>query len=81
MAVLDLLEALSREADERPDDPEVWLRLTEALLEQNAVEPARHLLARARTSEPSTAKQWRQLGELGLTHGLEKPPGPSAVAR
>ncbi|MCB9651782.1 MAG: DUF4388 domain-containing protein [Deltaproteobacteria bacterium] len=77
MAVLDLLEALSREADERPDDPEVWLRLTEALLEQNAVEPARHLLARARNSEPSTAKQWRQLGELGLR--LDEP-GPALEA-
>lgn len=77
MAVLDLLEALSREADERPDDPEVWLRLTEALLEQNAVEPARHLLARARLSEPSTARQWRQLGELGLR--LDEP-GPALEA-
>ena len=69
MTSLDQLEALSREADQRPDDPDVWIRMADALLEHGSIEPARYMLERARDCGPATAGQWRQLGELAFRVG------------
>ena len=69
MKKLDLLTVLSREAEARPEDPDVWLKMAEALLDHQSVEPARHLLTRARDCAPKDPAQWRKLSELTLRTG------------
>lgn len=63
------LQALSRAAESSPKDPDVWLRLAEALLNNGSADAARHMLVRARNCEPKSGEQWKKLGELG--HRLE----------
>lgn len=65
MAVWEVLHSLSRAAEEQPDNPEVWLRLAEALLDNGSVDAARHMLVRARSCQPEATEQWRRLGDLG----------------
>ncbi|MEO1228395.1 MAG: DUF4388 domain-containing protein [Myxococcota bacterium] len=65
MAVWEVLRSLSRAAEEQPDNPEVWLRLAEALLDNGSVDAARHMLVRARSCQPEATDQWRRLGDLG----------------
>ncbi|MEO1334334.1 MAG: tetratricopeptide repeat protein [Myxococcota bacterium] len=66
---MDRLERLSQVAASNPNDAGIWLELADALLDLGAVDPAQHMVARARACEPSTAQQWSSMGELLLRLG------------
>ena len=66
---MDRLETLSQAAANNPNDAGVWLELGDALLEIGAVDPAQHMVARARACEPASAAHWSALGALLLRLG------------
>ena len=66
---MDRLESLSQAAAENPNDAGVWLQLGNALFELGAIDPAQHMVARARACEPASAQHWSSLGALCLRLG------------
>ena len=65
----DALDALARQAEAQPAQPDVWLDLAEAFVEEGASEQAGHALERAWRCGPEDASGWRRLAELARRVG------------